>query len=107
MRIRPSLIVGSAGMFVGLCLVLAYWACGGPSPEPSDHPRWLMELAKNPAGQLVLNIWVLLCMPALLVAWSTETWGWTFWLIACAVQAAIYFVVFLFLGELYLSLKAR
>jgi hypothetical protein len=89
--------------FVGLALMVLFWATGGGSVEPHHHPGWWLSFVSTPVGEFVWLVLTILCMPTLLLvagfaALGVTGWGTGFWITACLLQGALYFVVSLTLA---------
>lgn len=71
--------------------MLAFLITGAASPEPSDHPSWLLAMLEMPIAGSVIQSVVYMCLPAYLIADLGPSSEVVFWGIACLMQSAIYY----------------
>ena len=98
-RVSGAVFGSAAASFAARIALLAvvaelvFLGGGAISPEPRDHPSWLLPLLGNPAFGAVWVVLACLCLPALYVAGMICFGpGWLAWIIVtCALQAVFYF----------------
>lgn len=98
-RVSRAVFVEAAASFAARIALLAivvmvvFLSGGAVSPEPKDHPSWILPVLRSPVVSAIWFVVALLCLPALNVA-GMMPFGpdWVVFIAACALQGMFYFI---------------
>ncbi len=92
---------------VSVILFVLYFTTGGVSPEPGDHPRWMLGFLNTLPGSILWLALGVLCAPAYIGGILVPLPDWGRYVMACVFQAVVYFALSFGLTEAMADRRAR